>query len=62
MKIMGDSTASRSVKEAGEKSTTKTTDRPPANSNCSKYEKDLNENILSRKREKYTEKLRGGMW
>jgi len=29
MKIMGDSTASRSVKEAGEKSTTKTTGHPP---------------------------------
>jgi len=29
MKIMGDSTASRSVEEAGAKSTTKTTGHPP---------------------------------
>ena len=32
------------------------------NSKCTKFEKDLNENILSRKRENHTETLGGGMW
>ncbi len=57
---MGDSTASRSVEEAGAKSTTKN-HRPPTNSNCSKFENGLNKNILSRKKDKQTEKLGGGI-
>ena len=46
--------------EAGWKEHSK---KPPAqNSNCTKFCKDLNEFILSRKRENQTETLGGGMW
>ena len=41
------------------KSTPKTTG--PQFKLCSKFEKGLNKNILSRKRDKHTEKLGGGM-
>jgi len=41
------------------KSTPKTTS--PQFKLCSKFEKGLNKNILSRKRDKHTEKLGGGM-
>ena len=35
---------------------------PAQNPNCKKFEKDLNENILSCKRENHTEAPGGGMW
>jgi hypothetical protein len=36
--------------------------KPPKIQNAPKFEKDLNENIISRKRENHTETLGGGMW
>jgi hypothetical protein len=35
---------------------------PPKIQNASKFEKDLTENVISRKRENHTETLGGGMW
>ena len=46
----------------GERQDEKSPKKPPVqNSNCTQFEKGLNENILSQKREKYTQKLGGGM-
>jgi hypothetical protein len=35
---------------------------PAQNSNCTKFEKDLNESILSHKKENHTETPGGGRW